>query len=183
MAINQTMQTDFDCGPVASFNANKVHNSNYFNMTYAEFLRAWKFPNTGTFKDNLRDQPGDHLAVLRKLKILHRRVYIEELLDGKAPPGKTVVLIHDSEDPILKQHWVRFVSFDRLSGAYYFDWGNGKHKSFKRQKAYEMFTAGPPGASPEFAYCIGESEPGKVARAANWCWLQLRGVMKFFTKS
>lgn len=176
------MRNDFDCGPVASYNANQAHDPN-FKMTYTEFLRAWKFPNTGMFKDNLRDQPGDHLTVLRKLKISHRRVYIEELLDGKAPAGKTVVLMHDEEDPISKQHWVRFVSFDRLSGRYYFDWGNGKYKSFNRQQVYTMFTAGPTLAAPEYAYCIGESEPSKISRAANWCWLQLRNVMKKIIKS
>lgn len=172
------MQNDFDCGPVASYNANQVHDPN-FKMTYTEFLRAWKFPNTGTFKDNLRDQPGDHLTVLRKLKIPHRRVYIEELLDGKAPTGKTVVLMHDPKDPILKQHWVRFVRFDRLSGLYHFDWGNGSYRAYNRQKVYERFTAG----APDYAYCVGESEPSKISRAANWLWLQLRGVMKYLTKS
>jgi len=177
--MTQTMRTDFDCGPVASYNANQAHNSNNFKMTYTEFLRAWKFPNTGTFKDNLRDQPGDHLTVLRKLKIPHRRVYIEELLDGKAPAGKTVVLMHDPKDPSMKQHWVRFVRFDRLSKLYHFDWGNGSYRAYNRQKVYERFTAG----APDYAYCIGESEPNKISRAANWFWLQLRNVMKKIIKS
>lgn len=177
--MTQTMKTDFDCGPVASYNANQVHDPKNFKMTYTEFLRAWKFPNTGTFKDNLRDQPGDHLTVLRKLKILHRRVHIEELLDGKAPAGKTVVLMHNPESPALQQHWVRFIRFDFLSGMYHFDWGNGSYRAYNRQKVYEMFTAG----VPDYAYCIGESEPGRLARFFNWFWLQLRSLMKFVTGS
>lgn len=121
------MKTNYDCGPVAQYNAiQKLDNAP--NIPFDGFLRVWKFPNTGTVQDNARDQPGDHLATLRRLNILHRRVTLEDLLTFKCPPGKTVVLLHNSENPILTQHWARFVIYDRLSGLFNFDWGNGKSR-------------------------------------------------------
>jgi hypothetical protein len=172
--MTQTMQTNYDCGPVAAYNALKKLLGDKFTMTYQEFLIFWKFPNAGTFKDNLRDQPGDHLTVLRNLKVLHRRVTIDQLLDAKCPEGATVVLVHDPEDPYTKQHWVRFLGFNRLSALYSFDWGNGTTRRYSRDKVYELFTAG----APDYAYCLGESEPSKISRAANWAWLRLRDGMK-----
>lgn len=72
-----TAQTNYECGPKALFAAIKKH-SLEFKMTYDEFLRYWRWPATGTYRDNMRDQPGDHLQVLRNLKILHRRVCLDE---------------------------------------------------------------------------------------------------------
>lgn len=165
--------TNYECGPKALFAALKKH-SPEFKMTYEEFLRYWKWPDTGTFRDNMRDQPGDHLQVLRNLKIQHRRVDIDDLINNRWPEGKTVVLLHDPADPILTQHWVRMIRFDRLSGRYHFDWGDGEMRNCSAEKLKESFEAG----QPDYAYCLGESEPSTLNRAQNWVWLQLQKLTK-----
>jgi hypothetical protein len=170
------MKTGFECGPVSSYNAvQKLDNAP--KISFEEFLAVWQFPNTGTAFDNTRDQPGDHLATLRKLNILHRRVTLGDLLNFKCPPGKTVVLLHNPKDPILTQHWARFVSYDRLSGLFHFDWGNGKSRGLTPEVLRREFEAG----KPDYAYCVGEAETSKNKRVENWFWLVLQSILKKVT--
>jgi len=169
------MQTPLECGPTSQYNAIQKHQPS-FNMAYSDYLKAWGFPCTGTPADNLHDQPGDHLTMLRKLNILHRRVTLNDLIARKCPEGMTVVLLHNPKDPILMQHWVRFVSYDRLSGLFHFDWGDGNVKSCNAAQLKESFEAG----LPDYAYCVGEAETSKNKRTENFFWLMLNKVLSVF---
>jgi hypothetical protein len=171
------MSNNFDCGPVGSYNALAAYLPPEKLPPYENYLRLWRWPGSGEWRDNLRDQPGDHLTVLRKLGIPHRRTDAEEIIAGKALAFKTVILLHDPEDPILTQHWCRLVARYEPEQKIYVDWGNGKNKAFPYEEFKRRFKAG----VPDFAYVIGEGEPSKVERLKNWFWLRLRGIVKAVT--
>ncbi len=170
------MQTNYDCGPVASYNAIKKFKPD-LNLSYAHFKRRWKWKDTNSYKDNLRDQPGHHIEILRKLNIPYRRTTAEEIIKIKCPIGQTVILLHDPDDPILTQHWCRYIGRDEGRAVIFVDWGNGKTRAFSFSKLIEMFKAG----APDFAYVVGEHEKSRWNKFQNWFWLKLGGITKRIT--
>lgn len=171
------MSTEFDCGPVGSYNAIAAYLPEDKLPPYENFLRLWHWPGSGEWRDNLRDQPGDHIAVLRKLGVPYRRVTARDIIENKCPFWRTVVLLHDPANPIMVQHWCRYIARLDIEEKIYVDWGNGKNKVFAFDEFEKMFGAG----VPDFAYVVGEHEPGVMNKLQNWFWLRLRGIVKAVT--
>jgi len=73
------METEFDCGPVGSYNALEACLPADKLPPWENFLRIWHWPGTGQWRDNFRDQPGYHIAVLRKLGVPYRRVTADDI--------------------------------------------------------------------------------------------------------
>lgn len=168
------MTTNHDCGPTAVFNAMEMVYSDKFKLSYEEFLKLWKFPNKDNFLDDLRDQPGDHIALFNKLGIPFKRIKAKEFLKNPELFARSIliVLAHDPKSPYLNQHWVRYIGFsidENKNYTYYFDWGKSC-KGLKIEEFYKYATLG----FPEFIYVLGEKETSRMFKFTNCLWLILR---------
>jgi len=176
------MAAETTCGPVAVLNAllslrgNMPPGQPVFTVpTFEELLQKWRWPEGDGWKNNLRDGPGDHFAIFRHLGVRYRRATCGEILEGRAPAGRTIFLYHYADDPktwepehLTYQHWVRFLGKQMGHGAgpqYLFDWGRGTRPVILLT---DDVTGGYSRGSPACAYVIGEDETSRSGRVMNW---------------
>lgn len=156
--------------------------------TYSEIKNAWAGGWDGNDSGTLmlpNDTPEDHYATLEKLGIPYHRINVNDVLNGNAVPGKTVLLLHDAAPPrnflyriinlvrgFFVQHWVVFKGMDDY-GRFIIDWGfwktspEGKQiadiRTFSRDKLHAMLK----GSYPRAAYIVGE---GTAKQHWFWKW-------------
>lgn len=80
--------------------------ANACGVTYDQAKAAldWRRLPKGV-ENPIYGNPWNLYRALISLGFWKRNVTLTELLNGKAEPGKTVVLLHDPQSPTLKQHW------------------------------------------------------------------------------
>ena len=123
---------DMNCGPVAIQIAT--------GLAYEDIIHKWpgdwEASDVGTGAFGLpNDMPCDHYALLKDLGVSHRNITSKDILEGRAVPDRTVVLLHLVDAPrgffgyitnfirgFFAQHWVVFKGYTP-DGRYMFDWG------------------------------------------------------------
>lgn len=179
MDTTYKMRQKLNCGPEAVSFATGID--------YQRVIDTWKWPKTDDWRCNLRDSPGAHFRVLRKLGIPWRVVELGEIMAGSLPADKVVVLLHGKDDPetvepepITLQHWavVQFVqrertfiqgwAFVQIPGVWVFTHlGNGTIVDFNEFDFAGYYSRG----TPACAYVVGQGslDANKWERA--WDWL------------
>lgn len=153
------MHTHTDCGPAAL--------AFVTGEGYDRLCGLWGWKNHGDQRDNLLDSPWHHFSALEKLRLPFRIVTCGTILRGEATPNKTMILLHNLENPILVQHWVVLAGIE--SDAALVHWGDGSIKRFSREAFEKAYSAG----TPACAY-----EVGKGKYKLSWyqrLWVMLTG--------
>lgn len=149
------MQTEADCGPVALLGALLTKG---YKIDRAALLRLWDWQDYQDLRVDLQDSPWHHFAVLEKLNIPWKIRTCGEVCRGVCGKGTTVILLHDLEDPYLKQHWVLFDEAGS-HGNVSLHWGDGKPRIFSQKQFELMYSLG----SPACAYEVGIGTVGLTA--------------------
>ena len=144
-----------DCGPCALLEAET--NAGY-HFTLAEIKKTFNWKE-GVAVD-LLDTPSAHFQALKDMGIPYRIVTCQEVLNGSCQNGKTVLLLHSLDHPILTQHWVvlRNVSDEWIS----VQWGDGSDRLFNPKAFATVFAGGGP---TNTAY-----EVGQAGRKPKYIW-------------
>ena len=146
------METKNDCGPVALLGALMTKG---YKIDRAALLRLWDWQEYKDLRVDLQDSPWHHFAVLDRLNIPKKIRKCWEIWQGQCGNGKTVILVHDLEDPYLAQHWVLLDEVG-TAGNVSLHWGNGKTRIFSRKQFELMYSLG----SPACAYEVGIGSVG-----------------------
>jgi hypothetical protein len=144
-AIPYRMRTAVDCGPAAISSATGID--------YEKILASWPggWLGSGFGRAGIpNDTPFDHFAILQKLGIPWRLATCGEILAGKCPDRRTIVLIHYPDCPIIKQHWV--ILRGVTPGTASIDMGNGAISLQTRASFSGLYADG----WPACAYVVGE---------------------------
>lgn len=81
--------------------------ANACGVTYEQALDALDYRRLPKGLENpILGNPWNLYRALIRLGFWKRNVTLSDLLRGTAEPGKTVVLLHDPQNPTLQQHWV-----------------------------------------------------------------------------
>jgi hypothetical protein len=151
------MRTSNDCGPAAL--------SAVTNLSYEQVMAAW-----GTFRGNRSDSPWHHDWVMARLGVRRRIVTCGEIVSGACPPGRSVVLLHDRQSPLLTQHWAVLVG-GAEPGTVRFDMGTGAIKQWTHAEFAKIYA----GATPACAYVVCDGEvPTLTWYRRLYCWLTTR---------
>lgn len=166
------MRTDNDCGPAALSAAADVG--------YDIVMRAWPYG----FGGNASDSPWHHDQALANLGLRRRICTLGEILDGKCPVDRTVILFHLGDrlqEQALRQHWVVLKNVSPTQVEVWNGqgpengpgWWTMSVDDFKNHYA---------AASPACAYVVGEgSIPVLAWYQRAWLWLSstrlIRSIM------
>jgi len=145
--MNQNMQNANDCGPSG---VSRVTGKSIEEVK-AKWPGGWK--DHEDWRDDFNDWPDDHRLALASLGFTSAPVTLSDILDGRAPVGKTVVLLHFSD---TKKHWVVLAGIKE--GAWGFHWGDGTVRWLTRARLAELFTK----SFPNCAYSVGTQPVKKL---------------------
>ena len=167
------MTSSADCGPAA------LHAVTDVPEATIESQIGWNENSP-----DITDTPAAHFAWLAKQKIAYQNLSMTDVITAdKAIPGKTVILIHSSNDPNsiwgklklqswLNQHWVVLAGCDGKQISVY--WGDGTIKTFSCADFMTMMTQGGPTNTTYEITPTGTSKPKK------WWILFAALIVKFF---
>lgn len=112
-----TMQHQTDCEVAAIATA--------LQISYDEAKSALRWQKLPFNANNpIYGNPWNLYRALIKLGFWKKNVTLTDLLSFRAEPGKTVVLIHDPQNPTLKQHWVTW--HGRAGDLHALAWGDSQ---------------------------------------------------------
>ena len=155
--ITTKMHDQFDCGMAC------LEYTTPF--TYERLKEVWGWRNYNDIRDNLLDSPYHHDTVLSRLGVKHLTVDANDIMDGKCDLNKTVILLHFSKEPevrnflsfldqsiqaTLQQHWVVLNMVG--NGFVQVHWGDGQCRPIPFQTFKKMYTDG----FPNCAYIVGK---------------------------
>jgi hypothetical protein len=104
---------------------------------------VWHFNLPGFLESPLLSNPLNAERALRKANANPRQIGLTNLLNATARPGKTLVLVHDPDNPLFAQHWV--VWFGIKNGMHQLAWGNSQTFTEKSSpELVSLVTAGWP---------------------------------------
>lgn len=100
--------------------------ANACGVTYDEAKAAlnWRRLPKGT-ENPVFGNPWNLYRALIRLGFWKKNVTLTDLLSFRAEPGKTVVLIHDPQNPTLAQHWVTWHGID-ANKRHLLAWGDSQ---------------------------------------------------------
>jgi hypothetical protein len=118
------------------------------DVTYEQASKAlWHWNLPGLLESPIISNPLNIMRGIKKLGYNAENATLTELLNGKLPAKKTIVLVHNDESAIkgiLQQHWVVFMGIDSAE-KYLFHWGYSQKLTAKtRQEVVDMVTSGWP---------------------------------------
>lgn len=116
-----TMREQTDCEVAAIANA--------CGVTYEQAQKAlgWRELSAG-LGNPVFGNPWNLYRALIKLGFWKRNVTLTDLLTSLAEPERTIVLLHDPQNPTLAQHWVAWHGF---TGYYHaIAWGDSQQLRF-----------------------------------------------------
>lgn len=111
--------------------------------------KLWGWHDYNDERDNLLDSPWHAFALLEKLKLQFQICNCSKIIQGKALPNKTVILIHNPSNPILQQHWC--VLYGNDNENVFLHMGDGKVHSISKDKFQKLYSNG----TPSCAYEVG----------------------------
>ena len=148
--ITRMYNGDTNCGPVALQIAT--------GKTYTEITKKWPGDWSGVSNDKgllflPNDTPYYHFTLLEKLNINYNKISKTDVLEGRAMPEKTVLLLHLVNNPsnilqrflnffrgTFKQHWVVLVGYDIAGDGCLIDWGYWKSDGLNSLPDIRAFT-------------------------------------------
>lgn len=81
--------------------------ANACDVTYEQAKAALSWRNLfGPLENPVFGNPWNLYRALIKLGFWKKNITLNDLLAGRAEPGKTIVLIHNPKKPFTSQHWV-----------------------------------------------------------------------------
>lgn len=144
------MRSESDCGPAAL--------SAITGLPYERIIRAWP----GGWRDGDRgrlgspnDTPWDHFSLLQSLGIPWRIVPLAEILAGRIPNDKTMILLHRPGNLLratLEQHWGVIQGVDAEGVRVHM--GSGQCRLFDKEQITDAYADG----WPACAYVVGEGK-------------------------
>jgi len=109
---------------------NDCHNpviANSTGVTYEQASRALLHHDLpGPLESPIMSNPWNLYRALIVLGFWKKNITLTMLLAGDCEPGKTVVLLHNPENPILAQHWVTWHGKDKY-GWHLLAWGDSQN--------------------------------------------------------
>lgn len=111
---------------------NDCHNpviANSTGVTYEEASRALlHYDLPSMLESPIMSNPWNLYRALIVLGFWKKNITLTMLLAGDCEPGKTIVLLHNPENPLLAQHWITWHGIE--NGLHLLAWGNSQE--FKR---------------------------------------------------
>lgn len=144
MTVNTyQMQEPRDCGPAAVSFAG--------GWPIDQVKNAWPggWRNRDAVLADLNDWPDDHRLCIEKLGKHVRNVTLSEILEGRAQPDRTVILVHKNT---TQKHWVVLAKAGEM--AVFLHFGDGHIRSFPRAEFITLFTR----SFPNCAYEITDQD-------------------------
>ena len=144
-------------------------------MGTAAVIASWG----GTFRGNRSDSPLHHSRAIRNLGLGQKIVTCGDILAGRCPPDRTVVLLHGLDgNPTTHEHWAVLAPITPVPGApeqrVHLYLGNvaGQARWFTHEKFTDLYHEGIPTCC---AYTVGDVGPGfPVPVLTAWqrlyCW-------------
>lgn len=93
------------------------------HVPYEKARKALSWQQLRGIENPIYGNPINLYRALIKLGFWKRNIKFRDLCNGKAKPGKTIVLIHRPEHPIIQQHWVVWAGLDKNNNHRLW-WGN-----------------------------------------------------------
>lgn len=158
------MRAETDCEEAACATAT--------GRTWEELHKALgKKGMPNSIEDPVASSPVNVKRAVESLGFRCDEVGLDAILHGRATPGKTVVLVHNPESPLMGQHWCVWQGI-RSDGFHLFSWGGKlEYRAYSGARVAQFVTAG------KLPQCVFTVVP--VARPLPWYrrilyWLGLR---------
>lgn len=112
-------------------------------IPYEKVQDAFLVGDCGPLTNPVRGNPLASYAALSRLGLWKRNIAWGDLAERKAEPGKTIILIHSPDAPILQQHWVVLAGYTDTGFLCY--WGDSEQpRHVSSGKMLELFLGGWP---------------------------------------
>jgi hypothetical protein len=146
-----------DCGPASVSAATGIPRR--------EVDAAW-----GRWRGDVTDSPAHHERALARLGVGRTNHTITDVVERRAPPARTIVLLHDRKNPYFRQHWAVLAGYSP-SGEILVAMGNGHTNVLSPRAFVELTTAG----WPNVVYSVGDGEnytvPSPPWWQRLWAWM------------
>lgn len=134
--LQYKMENSYDCGPCAM--------SSITGLPVSTVKSVWGWKDYNSVLDDLLDTPLNHYAFLNEIGCKYKIVTCSEILQGKAIPRRTMILIHSPNNPLFAQHWTILYDYPSSTTVNLLMGDGDFYHSYTIEKFQELYSAGTP---------------------------------------